>query len=63
LAGKDKIRPLSFGLWSRRRFVCKTRRIIGCSLVKDHGIKLSEVARYVGFFTSAASKIIGSEIN
>jgi putative transposase len=53
------IRELSSG--SRRRFVSEARRIIACRLVKDYGIPLSEVARYVGVSTSAVSKMIGSE--
>lgn len=54
------IKELSSG--SRRRFVSEARRIIACKLVKDYGIALSEVARYVGVSTSAVSKIIGSEV-
>ena len=50
------IKELSAG--SRRRFVYEARRIISCSLVKDHGIPLLEVARLLGVYTSAVSKII-----
>ena len=54
------IKELSSG--SRRRFVSEARRIIACRLVKEYGIPLSEVARYVGISTSAVSKMIGSEV-
>ncbi len=54
------IRELSSG--SRRRFVSEARRIIACRLVREYGIPLSEVARYVGVTTSAVSKMIGSEV-
>ena len=54
------IKELSSG--SLRLFVSKARRIIAYRLVKDYGIPLSEVARYVGVSTSAVSKMIGSEV-
>jgi len=54
------IRELTSG--SRRRFVSEARRIIACRLVREYGIPLSEVARYVGVTTSAVSKMIGSEV-
>ena len=54
------IKVLSSG--SRRRFVSEARRIIACRLVKEYGIPLSEVARYVGISTSAVSKMIGNEV-
>jgi len=54
------IKELSSG--SRRRFISKARRIIACRLIKDYGIPLSEVARHVEVSTSAASKMIGSEV-
>ena len=54
------IKELRSGI--RRRFVSEARRIIACRLVKDHGIPLSEVARYVGVSTSAVSNMIDSEV-
>ena len=54
------IKELSSG--SRRRFVSEARRITACSFVKDYGIPLLEVARYVGVSTSAVSKMISSEV-
>ena len=47
---------------SRRRFFSEARRMIVCTLVKDHGIPLSDVARLSGVSTSAVSKMIGSEV-
>jgi len=54
------IKELNSG--SRRRFVSEARRIIACRLVREYGIPLSEVARYLGVTTSAVSKMIGSEV-
>ena len=47
---------------SRRRFVSEARRMIVCTLVKDYGIHLSDVARHSGVSISAVSKMIGSGV-
>jgi predicted transcriptional regulator len=39
----------------------EARRMIACRLVKEYGIPLSYIARYVGVSPSAVSKMIGGE--